>query len=463
MINNDIICAISTPQGNGAIAVVRLSGIESIALIDKLYLSPKDGKRLIDQQSHTIHFGVLKDGGKLVDEVVISLFKNPSSYTGEDLVEISCHGSEYVQQQILQLLIRNGARLAKPGEFTLRAFLNGKMDLSQAEAVADLIASSSASSHKVAIDQMRGGFSSEIVSLRDRLLHFISMLELELDFSEEDVEFADRTQLNDLLNTIQELIKKLLKSFDLGNVIKNGVPVAIVGHTNVGKSTLLNKILNEEKAIVSEIAGTTRDVIEDVINIEGVSFRFIDTAGIRETLDKIETIGIERTYDRISKASIVLLLVDATEKMEDIEKAVKTVKNKIGDGDKKLIVVINKIDKIIQEFNVKELLGENDTLLKISAKTGENVDQLIGDLLSVVNISALNKNEVIVTNVRHYEALEKASESLQRAIDGLISGITGDFLAQDIRETLHYLGEITGEITTDEVLGNIFKNFCIGK
>jgi tRNA modification GTPase len=428
-----------------------------------LYLSPKEGKRLIDQQSHTVHFGVLKDDDKLVDEVVISLFKNPNSYTGEDLVEISCHGSEYLQQQILQLLIRNGARLAKPGEFTLRAFLNGKMDLSQAEAVADLIASSSASSHKVAIEQMRGGFSSEIISLRDRLLHFISLLELELDFSEEDVEFADRKQLNDLLNTIQELIKKLLKSFDLGNVIKNGVPVAIVGHTNVGKSTLLNKILNEEKAIVSEIAGTTRDVIEDVINLEGVSFRFIDTAGIRETADTIETIGIQRTYDRISKASIVLLLVDATEDTSEIEKAIKTVESKLGKSDKKLIVVVNKIDQAKVSYNFDELLREKDVVVKISAKTGENVDTLIQELLSVVNLKALNQNEVIVTNTRHYEALAKASESLQRAIDGLNTGITGDFLAQDIRETLHYLGEITGEITTDEVLGNIFKNFCIGK
>lgn len=463
MINNDIICAISTPQGNGAIAIVRLSGNESIALIDKIYQSPKEGKRLIDQQANTIHFGVLKDGDKIVDEVVISLFKNPNSYTGEDLVEISCHGSEYIQQQVLQLLTKNGARLAKPGEFTMRAFLNGKMDLSQAEAVADLIASSSATSHKVAMQQMRGGFSSEILNLRDRLLHFISLLELELDFSEEDVEFADRTQLNDLLNNIQNLIQKLLKSFDLGNVIKNGVPVAIVGHTNVGKSTLLNRILNEEKAIVSEIAGTTRDVIEDVINIEGVAFRFIDTAGIRETSDKVETIGIERTYERISKASIVLLLVDATERIEDIKHAIKTVEDKIAGTDKKLIVAINKIDQQQVDTNLEQFIREKDIILRISAKTGENIDELINELLSVVNLSSLNQNDVIVTNARHYDALEKASESLQRAIDGLNTGITGDFLAQDIRETLHYLGEITGEITTDEVLGNIFKNFCIGK
>ncbi|PLX24323.1 MAG: tRNA uridine-5-carboxymethylaminomethyl(34) synthesis GTPase MnmE [Marinilabiliales bacterium] len=463
ILNESVICAISTAQGNGAIAVVRLSGNESIALIDALYESPKEGKKLIDQQANTVHFGVLKDGDKLIDEVVISIFKNPNSYTGEDLVEISCHGSEYIQQQILQLFIRNGARLAKPGEFTMRAFLNGKMDLSQAEAVADLIASSSASSHKVAIQQMRGGFSSEIVNLRDRLLHFISLLELELDFSEEDVEFADRKQLNVLLNNIQSLIQKLLKSFDLGNVIKNGVPVAIVGHTNVGKSTLLNKILNEEKAIVSDIAGTTRDVIEDVINIEGVSFRFIDTAGIRETVDTIETIGIERTYDRILKASIILLLVDATEDTAEIEKAIKIVEGKIGNSDKKLIVAVNKIDQAKIDYNFDKLLRKKDSLVQISAKTGENVDVLIQELLSVINLSALNQNEVIVTNTRHYEALEKASKSLQRAIEGVNTGISGDFLAQDIRETLHYLGEITGEITTDEVLGNIFKNFCIGK
>lgn len=463
MINNDIICAISTPQGNGAIAIIRLSGNEALALCDKVFKSPNKNKELTDQLANTLHFGSIVDNDKIIDEVVVSIFKGPHSYTGENVVEISCHGSEYIQQQILQLFIKNGARIAKPGEFTMRAFLNGKMDLSQAEAVADLIASSSAASHKVAVQQMRGGFSSEIANLRDRLLNFISLLELELDFSEEDVEFADRKQLNDLLNNIQNLIQKLLKSFDLGNVIKNGVPVAIVGHTNVGKSTLLNRILNEEKAIVSDIAGTTRDVIEDVINIEGVSFRFIDTAGIRETTDSIESIGVERTYDRISKASIVLLLVDATEGVDEIIKAVKTVKDKTGAGDKKLIVVINKIDKATGDFNIKEYLNNQDVVVKISAKTGENINQLIDELLSVVNLSALNQNEVIITNVRHYEALEKASEALQRAIDGLNSGITGDFLAQDIRETLHYLGEITGEITTDEVLGNIFKNFCIGK
>lgn len=462
MINNDIICAISTAQGNGAIAVVRLSGNESIALCDKVFKAPSN-KRLIDQEANTIHFGTIVDGDKIIDEVVVSIFKNPKSYTGEDIVEISCHGSVFIQQQILQLLTRTGARLAKPGEFTLRAFINGKMDLSQAEAVADLIASSSASSHKVAMQQMRGGFSSEIANLRGRLLHFISLLELELDFSEEDVEFADRTQLNDLLTNIKTLIDKLIKSFDLGNVIKNGVPVAIVGHTNVGKSTLLNKILNEEKAIVSEIAGTTRDVIEDVINIDGVAFRFIDTAGIRETTDTIENIGIERTYERISKASIVLLLVDATESKVDIEKAILKVKEKLGVSDKKLIVVINKVDVSNHNIELQHLLNANDTIIKISAKTGENMDDLVKELLSVVNLTALDQNDVIVTNARHFEALESASIALQRSIDGVNTGISGDFLAQDIRETLHYLGEITGEITTDEVLGNIFKNFCIGK
>lgn len=463
MVENYVICAISTPQGNGAIAVIRLSGNEALALCDKVFKSPNENKKLSNQLANTVHFGTIVDNDSIIDEVVVALFKGPHSYTGEDVVEISCHGSEYIQQQILQLFIKNGARIAKPGEFTMRAFLNGKMDLSQAEAVADLIASSSATSHKVAVQQIRGGFSSEIANLRDRLLNFISLLELELDFSEEDVEFADRKQLNDLLNNIQNLIQKLLKSFDLGNVIKNGVPVAIVGHTNVGKSTLLNRILNEEKAIVSDIAGTTRDVIEDVINIEGVSFRFIDTAGIRETTDIIESIGVERTYDRISKASIILLLIDASEGTDEMIKAVKTVKDKIGDSDKKLIVIINKIDKPNVESDIQNLLNKQDVVMKISAKTGENIDQLLNELLSVVNINALNQNEVIITNARHYEALEKASEALQRAIDGLNSGITGDFLAQDIRETLHYLGEITGEITTDEVLGNIFKNFCIGK
>jgi tRNA modification GTPase len=469
MINNDIICAISTPQGNGAIAVIRLSGSGAIELCDKLFQSPKSDKILIDQPANTIHYGVLKDDDKIVDEVVISIFRNPHSYTGEDIVEISCHGSEYIQQQILQLFIKKGARFAKPGEFTMRAFLNGKMDLSQAEAVADLIASASAASHKVAIQQMRGGFSSEIAVLRGQLLHFISLLELELDFSEEDVEFADRKQLHNLLHNISVLIERLLNSFKLGNVIKNGIPVAIVGQTNVGKSTLLNRILNEEKAIVSEIAGTTRDVIEDVINIEGVAFRFIDTAGIRETTDTIETIGIERTFDRIDKASIVLFLIDANDDEKDISIAIKKVKDRIGKGDKKLIALVNKIDQLdkAKEKTIDNILSKNlseiDTKLKISAKTGENIEQLISELLSVVNLNALNQNEVIITNTRHYEALQRASESLQRAIDGLNTGITGDFLAQDIRETLHYLGEITGEITTDEVLSNIFKNFCIGK
>lgn len=469
MINNDIICAISTPQGNGAIAVIRLSGSGTIELCDKIFQSPKSNKKLIDQSANTIHFGVLKDGDKIIDEVVVSIFLNPHSYTGEDIVEISCHGSEYIQQQILQLFIKQGARLAKPGEFTMRAFLNGKMDLSQAEAVADLIASASAASHKVAIQQIRGGFSSEIAVLRGQLLHFISLLELELDFSEEDVEFADRKQLHNLLHNISVLIQRLLNSFKLGNVIKNGIPVAIVGQTNVGKSTLLNRILNEEKAIVSEIAGTTRDVIEDVINIEGVAFRFIDTAGIRETTDTIETIGIERTFDRIDKASIVLFLIDANDNERDISIAIKKVKDRIGKSDKKLIALVNKIDKLNKTKEeaidniLSKSLSKDDTTLKISAKTGENVEQLISELLSVVNLNALNQNEVIITNTRHYEALQRASESLQRAIDGLNTGITGDFLAQDIRETLHYLGEITGEITTDEVLSNIFKNFCIGK
>jgi len=469
MLDNTPICAISTAQGNGAIAIIRISGKGSIEICDKIFQSPKLGKKLSNQKPNTLHFGTITDKDIIIDEVVISIFRNPQSYTGEDIVEISCHGSEYIQQKILQLLIKNGARQAKAGEYTMRAFLNGKMDLSQAEAVADLIASSSSTSHKVALQQMRGGFSNEITILRNKLLKFISLIELELDFSEEDVEFADRKQLSTLLNQIENLVNKLLKSFELGNVIKNGVPVAIVGHTNVGKSTLLNKLLNEEKAIVSDIAGTTRDVIEDIINIEGVSFRFIDTAGIRDTKDKIESLGIERTFAKISKVSIVLLLVDASENTIDIEKAIVKIKNVISDKQK-LIVIINKLDLINDKkklLAIHEILNiyldKSDIPIEISAKSGKNIDKLISELLNTINLEALNQNEVIITNTRHFEALNNSSEAITRANNGLKNNISGDFLAMDIREVLHYLGEITGQISTDEVLGNIFSKFCIGK
>jgi tRNA modification GTPase len=386
------------------------------------------------------------------------------------MVEISCHGSHYIQQKILQLLIDHGASPAEAGQFTMRAFQNGKMDLAQAEGVADLIASTSQASHKLAMQQMRGGFSKEISQLREKLLSFISLIELELDFSEEDVEFADRTQLRELLEEVDGLIHKLLNSFTLGNAIKNGFPVAIAGNTNVGKSTLLNRLLNEEKAIVTDIAGTTRDVIEDVINIEGVEFRFIDTAGIRDTREKIEAMGIERTFDQIDKAHIILLLVDATQSAEAVQSTIEKVEQRTRDTGKKLLVLLNKIDQVRHEQDlqhteqaIQEVLATDDELLRISAKDGTNIDRLISQLLESINYSSLQQNEIMVTNVRHYEALKRASEAMARAREGLDSGLSSDLFAMDVRQVLHYLGEITGEITTDEILGNIFANFCIGK
>ncbi|MBK3519019.1 tRNA uridine-5-carboxymethylaminomethyl(34) synthesis GTPase MnmE [Carboxylicivirga marina] len=465
----DTICAISTAQGMGAIAVIRLSGQESIAISEKLFVPAKEGKQLANEKANTIHFGSISDGDKDIDEVLISIFKAPHSFTGEEVVEIACHGAPYIQQQILQLLTKHGARLAAAGEFTQRAFLNGKMDLSQAEAVADLIASRSEAARRVALQQMRGGFSNELINLRTQLLNFISLIELELDFSEEDVEFANRDELTKLVDEIQALLKKLTNSFSLGNAIKNGIPVAIVGHTNAGKSTLLNTLLQEDKAIVSDIHGTTRDVIEDTINIEGISFRFIDTAGIRATKDEIETLGIERTYDKISKATIVLLMLDVNDPDKKIHEAISDIKKRLNDYQQ-LIVVINKTDLadasiIKQRFAIDSFheLSSTDTIVPISAKQQLNIDVLTNALLKTVNLSAIDNDEVIVTNVRHYEALQKSYEAILRVSEGLSNGISGDFLAQDIREVLHFLGEITGHINTDEVLGNIFKNFCIGK
>jgi tRNA modification GTPase len=424
---------------------------------------------LSDQPANTVHFSTVYEGSQIIDQVVVSLFKKPHSYSGEDIVEISCHGSPYVQKKILELLVQEGARMATAGEFTMRAFLNGKLDLTQVEAIGDLIASGSQASHRVAINQMRGGFTREIKKLRDKLLNFITLVELELDFSEEDVEFADRGQLKTLITEIACTLADLSNSFTLGNVIKHGIPVAIVGKSNAGKSTLLNLLLREEKAIVSEIAGTTRDSIEDVISIRGVHFRLIDTAGLRHTEDAIEKLGIERTWQKIDQAMVIIQVLDTNSSPDEITNLVQQMKAVPSAEEKHRIVVLNKIDKASTEkleemiTAYKPMLDTGEMLIPLSAKAGTNLALFEQALLDVSGSSGINENDVIITNVRHYEALEKALSAMKRAGDGLTGGITGDLLAQDIRETLHYLGEITGEITNDEVLGNIFKNFCIGK
>jgi tRNA modification GTPase len=464
MIDQLTICAIATSPGIGAIATIRLSGEKALEIADSIFQSPKANKKLADQKPNTLHFGNLTDGNELIDEVVVSIFRSPHSFTGEDVVEITCHGSVYIQQRILQLLITKGARMALPGEFTQRAFLNGKMDLSQAEAVADLIASTNRAAQKVAINQMRGGFSSELTNLRGELLHFIAMIELELDFSEEDVEFADREQLKKLVSNIETILRKLKNSFQLGNVIKNGIPVAIIGDTNVGKSTLLNALLNEEKAIVSDIHGTTRDVIEDVVNIHGTAFRFFDTAGIRETTDEIETLGIERSYSKLDQATVVILVVDTQNEINIISERIEKIRERI--NDQHLIIAANKVDRGLDKTisGLKEMtLLPNEKLVFIAAKQKTNLDQLILEMQHAVSLDSISEDAVIVTNVRHFEALVRAHESIERVQFGLENMISGDFLAQDIRECLIFLGEITGEISNDEILGHIFKNFCIGK
>lgn len=460
----DTIIALATPSGAGAIAIIRLSGESAIALVNVLFKSIH-GKDLEKQKSHTILLGHIMEGNKTYDQVLVSIFKNPHSYTGEDVVEISCHGSPYIQQQIIQLFLRNGCRMADAGEFTLRAFLNGKLDLSQAEAVADLIASDNEASHQIAIQQMRGGFSSEIKALRDELLNFASLIELELDFAEEDVEFANRDQFKDLLNRIQQVLKRLIDSFAVGNVIKNGIPVAIVGEPNVGKSTLLNALLNEERAIVSEIAGTTRDTIEDEISIGGLGFRFIDTAGIRETEDVVEGIGIRKTFEKIEQAQVVFYLVDGSSlfvnsSIQHLKVEVEKVKNQY--PLKQLLVVINKKDTLTKE-NLAAINQQLPTALLLSAKTGNGVEDLKNQLLEFVNTGALRNDETIVTNSRHYDALLKALEAVERVNFAMADGVSGDLLSLDIREALDHFGEITGEITSDDLLGNIFANFCIGK
>lgn len=440
MIQLETICALSTPQGIGAIGVIRVSGERTFEIVNKIF----KGKDLTKVDSHTIHFGTIRDGGVIVDEVLVAVFKTPKSFTKEDVVEISCHGSDYIIRYILKLLLQNGCRMAQAGEFTQRAFLNGQFDLVQAEAVADLIAADSEAAHKTAMNLMRGGFSNQLKALREELIHFASLVELELDFGEEDVEFAERDDLKSLILKIQNFLKNLINSFDAGNVIKEGLPVAIIGPPNAGKSTLLNVLLNEEKAIVTEIAGTTRDVIEDVLFIEGIKFRFIDTAGIRETKDVVESIGIERSKDAMRRAEIVLLLSDSQDSNEDF----------ISEFDE---------DKIIRVRNKIDLVGkaENVDGLGISAKNNIGIDELKAAIVAKAKMK--KQADTMLTNLRHYEHLVKANEALSEVLNGLDLGITGDFLAQDIRLSLHHLGEITGAISSDDLLANIFSKFCIGK
>lgn len=462
LLTKDTIVALATPHGTGAIALVRVSGPQAIPIIEKVFFSKNQTPySLHDKNTHTIHYGYIMAQGVIVDEVLVSLFKNPHSYTGEDSVEISCHGSQFIQQQIIQLLCKQGARPANAGEFTLRAFLNKKLDLSQSEAVNDLIHSNSSVSHQVAMQQMRGGFSNKIKVLRGKLVDFASLIELELDFSEEDVQFADRTELKNLIGAIQNILNKLIDSFELGNVIKNGIPVAIVGKPNAGKSTLLNTLLNDEKAIVSEIPGTTRDVIEDEISIEGVLFRFIDTAGIRDTSDVIEQIGVNRALDAMRNSAIIIYLFDAHElSKQDLVLELEKIKGVAGTSQ--ILPVCNKIDTENLDELQKEFAGI-DNLLFISAKTHLYIDDLKAKLVALFDNRAVNVTETVVTNARHADALRKAGAALYRVAEGLGKNIQTDLLAQDIRYSLEALGAITGEVHTEDLLENIFSKFCIGK
>ncbi|WP_090258753.1 tRNA uridine-5-carboxymethylaminomethyl(34) synthesis GTPase MnmE [Roseivirga pacifica] len=455
MQNNDTIIALATPQGVGAIGVIRLSGPESIKLTNQVF----KGKNLEAQESHTIHFGTIRDGEKILDEVLISLFIAPKSFTKENVVEISCHGSNFIIRQIIQLLIRKGARPAKPGEFTKRAFMHGQFDLAQAEAVADLINADSEASHHTALNQMRGGFSGEIKRLREELIHFASMIELELDFGEEDVEFASRDDLKDLVNKLLKVVNALIHSFDLGNVIKNGVPTVIAGKPNAGKSTLLNALLKEEKAIVSDIAGTTRDFIEDEIIIGGVAFRFIDTAGLRETTDAIEKIGVERTQAKMKTASMIIYLFDLSQvDVVEMNKEINVLEN----TGVPFLKVGNKLDKVKESF-VEQLQKQHPDMLFLSANEPEQVELLKDRILELVNLDKFKRGDTVVTNIRHYDSLLQTKNSLDAVIEGIDNMVSNDFVAMDIRQALHYLGEITGEITTDDLLANIFSKFCIGK
>ncbi|MDP6922246.1 MAG: tRNA uridine-5-carboxymethylaminomethyl(34) synthesis GTPase MnmE [Lutibacter sp.] len=465
---NDPIIALASPSGVGAVAVIRLSGPQVIDIADTFLRFKNPTKSLSTSPSHSIHLGNVIEGERLIDEVLVSVFKEPHSYTGENVVEINCHGSAYIQQEIIQLFIRNGLRHAEPGEFTLRAFLQGKMDLSQAEAVADLIASKSAAAHQIALQQMRGGFSHDIEQLRQQLVDFASLLELELDFSEEDVTFADRSALTDLLDKIAEVLKRLIDSFSLGNVLKDGIPIAIAGAPNVGKSTLLNALLNEEKAIVSDIAGTTRDAIEDEINVGGIAYRFIDTAGIRHTEDSVEQIGIQKTFEKIAQAQLVIYLIDLAELHSGAVdlRAMRAELDKIRAAypAKALLLLANKADLVGEKSmeNVRLTFSE-ESLLFISAKERTGLAELCEALGALVDKGALSNQETIVSNARHYEALTHAYTAVKEVQKGLGKQLSTDLLAIDIRQALYHLGEITGKVTADDLLGNIFANFCIGK
>ena len=460
----DTICAIATAQG-GAIGLIRVSGGNAISITDRIFTPVSPGPApLKERPAYTLTFGYIKDGqDEVVDEVLVSLFRAPHSYTGEDATEISCHGSPYILGRVIQLLIDHGCRMARPGEYTQRAFLAGKMDLSQAEAVADLIASTSRAQHRLAMNQMRGGFSRELAHLRDQLLHLTSLMELELDFSDhEELEFADRTALQALASQIEQLIARLADSFATGNALKNGIPVAIVGETNAGKSTLLNALVGEERAIVSDIHGTTRDVIEDTMQLGGATFRFIDTAGIRDTHDTIETLGIERTFQKIEQASIVLWVIDQTQAQAQI--AQLSFKLLPLCKDKTLILVLNKSDIASPATSIGTIGFPSDTkIVSLSAKRKEGLDKLQSLLTEAAQLPAISQNDIIVTNIRHYEALTHALDSIRRVQEGLSSNLSGDFISQDLRECIFHLNDIVGEVTTNEVLGNIFKSFCIGK
>jgi len=452
--HTDTIVALASPQGMGAIGVIRLSGPKAFDITSAVFPS----KVIANVPTHTVHVGNIEDEGRIIDEVVVTVFKGPRSFTKEDVIEISCHGSTFIVQELIQLLLRKGARHAKPGEFTMRAFLNGRFDLAQAEAVADLIASDSKASHQVALQQMRGGFSDEIRRLREQLIHFASMIELELDFSEEDVAFADRTQLRKLIHEIKRVIDRLIHSFSLGNVIKNGVPTVIIGKPNAGKSTLLNTLLNEEKAIVSEIPGTTRDFIEDELNVEGITFRFIDTAGLREATDTIEAMGVKRTREKMTQASLIIYLFDVKSTSErELIRDLEELKSL----QAPFLVVGNKIDK--REDAIITTFRNIDGIIYISAKENIGIEELKQNLLEIIQYDTFKQNDTLVTNMRHYESLRETRKALDEVLAGMDNDVPGDLLAQDIRQSLYHLGEITGDISTDDLLDNIFSKFCIGK